>query len=223
MNTDKSENPLHVCQDSTEQRILVGLSKVSLALKSQSWHDAGQHGLSPTQAQILSLLLAKGHEGMRLSAVAEGLAVTPATASDAVRVLDEKGLVQKMRSPKDGRAIAITLTSKGQKLAIQTSCWSDLLLDAVGELSELEQTIFLRGLIKMIRKLQEAGQIPIAKMCVSCRFFQPNRYPNGDHPHHCDFVDAPFGDRNLHLECPDQMAASEELADRNWMQYQKQR
>ncbi|SKB13882.1 Transcriptional regulator [Planktothrix sp. PCC 11201] len=206
MNTDESKNGLNLCSDSTEQRILVGLSKISLALKSQSWQDAGQQGLSPTQAQILSLLEANGSEGMRLSAVAKGLAVTPATASDAVRVLSEKGLVQKIRSPEDGRAIAITLTPKGKSTAAETSCWSDLFLDAVGELSELEQTVFLRGLIKMILKLQDAGQIPISKMCMTCRFFQANRYPNSDRPHHCNFVDAPFGDRNLHLECPEQIA-----------------
>jgi DNA-binding MarR family transcriptional regulator len=206
MSKDKSENPLNICQDSTEQRILVGLSKVSLALKSQSWQDAGQHGLSPTQAQILALLQAKDTSGLRLSEVADGLAVTPATASDAVRVLDEKGYVQKSRSLSDGRAIAITLTPVGRQLAAQTSCWSDLLLNSVGELSEQEQTVFLRGLIKMILKLQQSNQIPIAHMCVNCRFFQPNLHSNSEHPHHCDFVDAPFGDRNLRLECPDQVS-----------------
>lgn len=54
MNTNESKNGLNFCSDSTEQRILVGLSKISLALKSQAWQDAGQQGLSPTQAQILS-------------------------------------------------------------------------------------------------------------------------------------------------------------------------
>ncbi len=206
MSKEESINSSDFDQDSTAERILIGLSKVSLALKSQSWQDAGQQGLSPTQAQILSLLEANGSEGMGLSAVAKGLAVTPATASDAVRVLSEKGLVQKIRSPQDGRAITITLTPKGKSTAAKTSCWSDLFLDAVGELSELEQTVFLRGLIKMILKLQESGQIPISKMCVTCRFFQANRYPNSDRPHHCDFVDAAFGDRNLHLECPEQIA-----------------
>jgi DNA-binding MarR family transcriptional regulator len=216
MSPEAPINSFEPGQDSTEQRILIGLSKISLALKSQSWQNAGQHGLSPTQSQILSLLRSKGSDGMRLSAVAEGLAVTPATASDAVRVLDEKGLVQKTRSPKDGRAIAITLTPKGYKLAEQTSCWSDVLLDAVGELSELEQTVFLRGLIKIIRKLQESGQIPIMKMCVTCRYFQPNRYPEGDHPHHCDFVDAPFGDRNLRLDCADQIVVPIGIAMHHW-------
>jgi DNA-binding MarR family transcriptional regulator len=199
MSADNAKNP-------TEQSILIGLSKVSLALKSQSWQDAGEYGISPTQAQILALLQAKGSEGMRLSEVAAGLAVTPATASDAVRVLDLKGLVLKMRSTQDARAISIVLTPAGQQLAAQTSCWSDLLLGAVDELSEPEQTVFLGGLTKMIRKLQESGQIPISKMCVTCRFFQQNIYSDGDKPHHCDFVDAPFGDRDLRIECQDQVA-----------------
>lgn len=58
---------------------------------------------------------------MRLSAVADGLAVTAATASDAVKVLVEKGLVQKTRSAEDGRAIAITLTAAGNAIAERTS------------------------------------------------------------------------------------------------------
>ncbi len=208
MTTNDAHPSDHFSEGSAEERILVGLSKISLALKHQSWQDSNQQGLSPTQTQILALLKAKEDEGMRLSEVAKGLAVTTATASDAVRVLQLKGLVQKSRSPQDGRAIAITLTPQGRQVAEATSCWPDLLLDAVSELSEVEQTVFLRGLIKMIRKLQDAGQIPIGKMCVTCRFFQPNRYPDSDRPHHCDLVDAPFGDRNLRLDCPDQIAAS---------------
>ena len=149
MNTDRI-NPIDLVgvasplehRDSTAQSIPIGLSKVSLALKSQSWQDAGVHGISPTQAQILALLQSQGSDGMRLSEVAAGLAVTPATASDAVRVLDGKGLVQKRQSAQDGRAIAIVLTPQGQDLAAQTACWSDLLLGVVGELSESEQTVF---------------------------------------------------------------------------------
>jgi len=82
-----------------------------------------------------------------------------------------------------------------------------------------EQTIFLRGLIKIIRKLQAQGQLSIAKMCVTCAFFQPNRYANSDRPHHCAFVNAPFGDRNLRLNCPEHVAAEAEVAQQNWELY----
>jgi hypothetical protein len=68
----------------------------------------------------------------------------------------------------------------------------------------------------MIRTLQTRGRIPVARMCVSCRFFQPFRHPDGRLPHHCAFVDAPFGDGGLRLDCPDHDAAPAELAARTW-------
>jgi len=212
------QNPFDASSE-IEQHILVGLEKIGLALKSQSWQDAGQQGLTPTQGQILTLLAEKGIAGVRLSEVAKNLAVTAATASDAVTSLVHKGLVQKTRSPEDGRAIAITLTAQGQQAASQTASWSDFLLTTVGELSQEEQVVFLRGLIKIIRKLQEQGQISIAKMCVTCQFFQPNRYPGSEYPHHCALVNAPFGDRHLRLNCAEQVAADSEVAQRNWEIY----
>jgi DNA-binding MarR family transcriptional regulator len=194
-------------QISLQQRVVIGLSKVGLALKSQSWQDAGQYGVTPTQGQILSLLRSKGAAGMRLSTVANELGVSAATTSDAVTTLVEKGLVQKNKAIDDGRAIAISLTSDGQEIAEQSVGWSDFLLDAVNELSEKEQEVFLQGLIKIIRKLQQQKQISVAGMCINCQFFRPNVYADLEHPHHCAFVDAPFGDRDLQLDCPDQIPA----------------
>jgi DNA-binding MarR family transcriptional regulator len=193
---------------------MVGLNKISLALKSHAWQDAGLQGLTPTQGQILALLRSKVDSAMRLAEVADGLAVTPATASDAVATLVAKGLVQKGRAQDDARAIAITLTEQGQHQADRVADWPDFLLDAVDELSPVEQEVFLRGLIKMICKLQERGQIPISRMCVTCRFFQPNVYSKSDRPHHCALVNAPFGDRDLRLDCPEHNAANQKQLSR---------
>jgi DNA-binding MarR family transcriptional regulator len=203
-------------QNSLSQRVVIGLSKIGLALKSHAWQDAGQHGLTPTQGQILALLRSKGTNGMRLSAVANELGVSAPTTSDAVTTLVEKGFVQKTKAVDDGRAIAILLTPKGQQLSEQISDWSDFLLDAVSELSEEEQEVFLRGLIKMIRKLQDQKQISVARMCVNCQFFRPNIYADSEQPHHCNFVDAPFGDRELQLDCSDQIMAELTTNQHNW-------
>jgi DNA-binding MarR family transcriptional regulator len=203
-------------QNSLQQRVIFGLSKIGLALKSHSWQDAGHHGLTPTQGQILGLLRSKGGKGMRLSTIADEQGVTAATASDAVTTLVAKGLIQKTKAIDDGRAIAISLTPQGQTVAAQVADWPDFLLEAVSELSEIEQEVFLRGLIKMIRKLQAQGQISVARMCVNCEFFRPNAYADPDRPHHCNFVDAPFGDRELQLDCPDQIAADSKTVQQNW-------
>jgi DNA-binding MarR family transcriptional regulator len=188
-----------------DHHILIGLEKIGMALKSQSWHDAGQQGLTPTQGKILTLLA--NTEGVGLSEVAKNLGVTAATTSETIASLVDKGLVQKTRSPADGRAIEITLTNPGQQAASQTATWSNFLLTSMDELSTEEKVIFLRGLIKIIKKLQEQGKISVAKMCVTCSFFQPDRYPDSEQPHHCGLVDAPFADGNLRITCAEHVSA----------------
>ena len=67
-----------------------------------------------------------------------------------------------------------------------------------------EQEQFYRSAIKMIRGLQESGTLPISRMCVRCRYFDPFRYPDSPTPHHCHLVGAPFADRHLRIDCPEQ-------------------
>jgi hypothetical protein len=70
--------------------------------------------------------------------------------------------------------------------------------------------------VTMIRTLQVRGRIPVARMCVSCRFFRPYRHDHPTTPHHCAFVDAPFGDGELRLDCPDHLPAPAAQAERTW-------
>ena len=200
------DNPFDTLNEPIAQRVITGLSKISTALKSQSWQSAESQGLTPTQGQILALLQANPEKGVRLSVVAKGLATSAATASDAVSSLVKKGLVSREQAADDRRAIALRLTSEGQQQAERAASWPDFLLSAVEELSDEEQTVFFRGLTKIIRKLQEQDKIPVSRMCVTCHYFQANVYEEGNRPHHCQLVDAPFGDRDLRLDCPEHHA-----------------
>ena len=203
----------------TGAKLITGLAKIGLALKSQAWKGANGQGLSPTQAQILALLGRDAHRPQRLSDLAEALGVTAATASDAVRSLSDKGLVRKTRSPENARALAITLSEAGQTEARRSAEWPDFLLGAVETLSGEEQAVFLRSLLKMLRTLQERELIPVSKMCPTCRYFRPNVHKDRERPHHCDFVDAPFGDGSLRLECADHDPAQPDLAERIWASF----
>jgi DNA-binding MarR family transcriptional regulator len=192
------------------ERVITGLSKISLALKTQAWKGATERRLSPTQGQILTLLARNPAQGQRLNDLAEALAVTAATTSDAVKSLEQKGLVIKTRSSENARALSITLTDAGRKEASRTAEWPDFLLEAVSTLSDGEQTVLLKALVKMLANLQDRGQIPVSKMCVTCQFFQANTHSSLEKPHHCDFVDAAFGDASLRLECGDHEPATPE-------------
>jgi hypothetical protein len=133
-----------------------------------------------------------------------------------VTALQRKCLVAKKPTAGDGRGVAVVLTPDGSREAAAAAAWPDFLLEAVDQLSTAEQAAFLRALVAMIRTLQEKGRIPIARMCVSCRFFRPFQHDNHARPHHCAFVDAPFGDGELRLDCPDHAAAPADQAADNW-------
>ncbi|BAC91537.1 MarR family winged helix-turn-helix transcriptional regulator [Gloeobacter violaceus] len=199
-----------------ESKVLDGLARIATVMKGETWQVAGEMGLTPTQVQILKLLHLRSQEVVRMSEVARELSVTPATASDAVGALIRKGLVARTLSPQDARAFVLTLTEAGAAQANRLVQWPASLLEAAGTLAPGEQAAMTRCLIKMIRSLQEQGQILPARMCVNCRYFRPHSYPGSNTPHHCAFVDAPFGDRNLRVECPDYERAEPQLADRNW-------
>lgn len=198
-----------------DRRVTTGLAKIGIALKQQAWAEAGGRGLTPTQGQVLALLRANPN-GLRLGALADQLGVTAATTSDSVTALHRKGLVTKGPTAGDGRGVVVVLTQTGSREAAAAAAWPDFLLEAVGELSDAEQATFLRALVAMIRTLQEKGRIPVARMCVSCRFFRPFRHDDAVHPHHCAFVDAPFGDGELRLDCPDHQSAPADQAAHNW-------
>lgn len=198
-----------------ESRIAAGFARINTALRSKAWAQAGANGLTPTQADILAMLASR-NAPLRLSLVAEQLAISAATASDAVASLVGKGLVEKGRASDDGRAVALTLTRAGARTATTVADWSAFLGAAAETLDEQEKTLLLKLIVKMIRELQQRGEIPVARMCVTCKYFDPNAHDNPRAPHHCHFVGAPFGDRHLRLDCPEHEEAEQTIQFRNW-------
>lgn len=195
-------------------RLVTGLVKVGLALKHGARREAGDHGLSPTQAQILVLLRSPVAGGAATPArLAQELGVGLPTVSEAIGTLVAKGLVRRRRSAADGRVVELYLTPKGRAQADMLAGWPDFLLDGLETLSAEEQEVLLRAVLNLIRSLQEQGRIPLVRMCLTCRYFQPNAHPDDrERPHHCAFVDAPFGDRAIRLDCPDHVPATQKLS-----------
>jgi DNA-binding MarR family transcriptional regulator len=199
------------------KRVTGGLAKIGLVLKSRAWRGAGAAGVTPTQGQALALLR-EAPKGLRLNALAELLGVSAPTASDAVASLVAKGLAVK-EPGSDRRSVTLKPTAKGEAVAESAAEWPDFLARAVEGLEPGEQAAFLRSLVKIIRALQESGDIPLQRMCVTCRHFMPFAHNDAANPHHCAFVDAPFGDRHLRLNCAEQEDAPPEARQAAWERF----
>jgi hypothetical protein len=71
----------------------------------------------------------------------------------------------------------------------------------------------------MIRGLQESGALPVSRMCVRCRHFEPFRAPESAYPHFCHLATSPLADRHLRLECPEQEAGDEDEQNLLWQKF----
>ena len=212
-------NVLETQTESLTRRVATGLGKIGLAIKSRAWKEAGVRRITPLQAQTLTILRMRPKCTATVSEIGEELAVALPTASEVLRVLEQRGLIKKQRSRADARTVMVSLTSKGRRKADVAAGWPDFLAAAAEVLPQAEQESLLRALIKMIRTLQEQGDIPIAKMCVTCRFFSPHVHEDKERPHHCTLVNAPFGDRLLRIECSEHQVAEKKDRDLTWERF----
>jgi DNA-binding MarR family transcriptional regulator len=197
-------------------RLAAGLEKIGLAMKSRTWRREGRTGLGPLQRQVLTLLRSKPGQRAQVSTVANELAVRLPTASEVIATLERKQLVRRRRDVSDGRVVMAQLTAKGNRSCTPSSRMPDRLATAAEGLSAPEQVVLLTSLVKVIRSLQEQGEISVARMCVSCQYFRPNQHDNTDRPHHCDYVNASFGDRSLRIDCHEYEPASAAQGDEAW-------
>ncbi|MEV7630663.1 MarR family transcriptional regulator [Actinoplanes sp. NPDC089786] len=184
-------------------QLLIGLARLGQAVRMEAWRNAGPHNLSPLQADIVSLL-AGSRAPLRQGEIVEALASTAPTVSDAVKVLRRKELLDASRDPGDARALRVTLSESGRAEAGRLSVVSESLGGAVAALTPDDFAAMMRGTVTLMRELQERRAIPISRMCLTCRFFAPKAHPvKTGRAHHCNFVDAPFGDAELRVSCPD--------------------
>lgn len=190
-----------------------GLERLASVMRADVRRSAALRRLNPAQDAILRLLLARP-TGVRVSALAGHLGVRQPTITDSVIALERKGLVCRQADAVDARAVVVKVmpNARPQKAL---ECTSHIAA-ALADLSEAEQASLLKTLIKLIRNLQLRKAIPPQRLCVTCKYFRPNVHPQPEAPHHCAFVDAPFGDRALRLDCAEHEPANSAEQARNW-------
>ncbi|GIX13225.1 MAG: MarR family transcriptional regulator [Paracoccaceae bacterium] len=198
-------------------QIAAGLARLGAYMRMAGWQAAHAQGLTATQAEILGHLARRGP--MRAGELAAALGVTPATLSDSAAALVAKGLAARRRDPGDGRAVRLSLTAAGGRVAQALAGPPGALSAALAALDPRQAGALLRGLATVIRSLQQARAMPVQRMCVTCRFFRPHVHDDADAPHHCDFVNAAFGDAALRIDCGEHEPAPAAEAAARWQRF----
>ncbi len=181
-----------------DAKLVAALERVGQALRVQMWDKAKQHGLSPTQLQVLLRLASDPPARRRIGVLAGELDVTHPTVSDAVAVLRRKELVDR---DSGSRTAALSLSARGRAVAAGLADWDQRTRQQLADLPVGDKHATLQLLLDLIAGLQRSGAITVARICVTCRFFRRDAHPNSPRPHHCALVDAPMGSGELRIDC----------------------
>jgi DNA-binding MarR family transcriptional regulator len=189
--------------EDVDAKIVASLERIGQAFRVLLRERAREHDLSPIGAQFLVYLLYHDVELRRVGQLAREFDLTPATVSDAVDSLEAKGLVDRERWPEDRRVITLRLSPEGESLAAELSSWADTVKEHLTLCPPGEKEVVMRFLMRLIDSLQRSGVVTVARMCVTCRFFQQDIHLGADLPHHCGLLDVPLGASNLRTDCPE--------------------
>ena len=182
------------------QALTHALRRLAHWAHSRSWDLWHARHLTPTQRRVIALLASRG-ESLSITGVARELGLSAATISETLKVLTQKGLVSKHCNSGDRRSRTPVLTVAGQELTKELAERPDPLRRAFDELSTNEQESLYRLVIKLIHGLEERGALPMSRMCVRCRSFDPFRNLGSHTPHHCHRAGTPLAESQLRIDC----------------------
>ena len=179
-------------------KIVAGLERISEAFKVLLWDKAKLLELSPIQIQILIFIAYHKTAFCNVSHLAKEFNITKPTISDAIRVLDKKGLITKEFSSSDSRSYAIGLSDAGKKMVAETSDFANPLKTQLATIDQIELESLFGTLSKLIYQLNRTGILTVQRTCYGCKFYNRNNEQD-----YCNLLDKVLLNTEIRLDCPE--------------------
>ena len=181
-----------------DAKIVAGLERLSLAFKTLLWDKAKEYGLSPIQIQLLIFIHYHTTDKTTVSYLAKEFNITKATVSDAVKVLEQKKLIEKKGSGRDTRSYNISLTDAGIKIVQDTENYPAPFTGIVSGFDEDNKMALWNSIASLIIQLNKTDVISTQRTCPNCRYFSKT-----DTGFFCSLLDKPLHTTDIRIDCPE--------------------
>jgi len=188
--------------------LVAALDRVGEALGGLARGAADAHGLSTVQLRLLERIAAGSPPPPQVRALSRELDLGEPTVSEAVAALRRKGLVERERDARDGRRYRLALTERGRAVAARTAGWGEPARRELAMLPRADRVTALGLALALIDRLQRAGVIQVARMCVTCAYFRPDAHDDPGAPHHCELLGRRLGPGELRVDCAEHERAA---------------
>ncbi|WP_415892274.1 MarR family winged helix-turn-helix transcriptional regulator [Neptuniibacter sp. PT8_73] len=147
------------------------LERITSLLRSENRLALHELGLQPVQLDALLYLSLCNRFSDTLKAVTDYLGLTKGTVSQSLKVLENKGLIEKSPDPNDKRVTHLKVTDEGQK-TLDLLLPSTALTQSLSNLGEAEETELADLLCRLLVLLQKQNNYRSFGQCKTCRHNQ---------------------------------------------------
>ena len=183
-------------EESISSKIVVGLQRISEAFKVLLWEKAKEFGLSPIQIQILIFIENHKEQYCNVSYLAKEFNLTKPTISDAIKVLEKKGMIVKDYSSSDSRSYTIFLSDLGKNTVFKNDDFVNPIYSEIQKISPNEQENLFATLSSLIYKLNQKDILTVQRTCFACKFYSKNK-----NQHHCGLLQKELLNSEIRLDC----------------------
>lgn len=189
---------LNIQNENTDNKIVAGLERLSHVFKTLLWEKAKEFGLSPIQIQILIFIQYHSPEKNTVSYLAKEFNITKPTVSDAVKVLGQKKLIEKLNDSNDSRSFSLKITDHGKTIVKETEDFTNPVSQLLSGIPQSEKEIFWKIISETIIKLNSRGIINIQRACKNCIYLTSD-----NQEYYCNLLKQPLHQSDLRIDCPE--------------------
>lgn len=185
-------------QKDLSSKIVVGLERVSEAFRVLLWEHAKVIGLSPIQIQLLIFIAYHKEPLCNVSHLAKEFNLTKPTVSDAIKVLETKGLIRKELSTIDSRSYSISLSNEGKKVVADTEQFANPIKQELDKVDNVPLEETYKVLHQLIFRLNRIGVLNVQRTCFGCKYYEQK-----GQKHFCNLLQKPLVNNEIRLDCPE--------------------
>jgi DNA-binding MarR family transcriptional regulator len=179
-----------------DSKIVAGLERLSQVFRILLWEKAKKHSLSPIQIQLLIFIRHHSADKTTISYLAQEFNFTKPTISDAIKILEQKKLIQKSIDKNDTRSYTINLTAAGKKIVLETEDFANPVTEIISKASDTDKIVLWENVSNLIVRLNKLEVISVQRTCFNCKY-----YSIKNKNHFCNLLDLKLFTQNIRIDC----------------------
>jgi DNA-binding MarR family transcriptional regulator len=179
-----------------DNKIVVGLERLSQVFRILLWEKAKEHNLSPIQIRLLIFIQHHSADKTTISYLAQEFNFTKPTISDAIKILEQKKTIQKITDQTDTRSYTINLTAAGKKIVSEIENFANPLTEIISKASDSDKIVLWKNISGLIVRLNELEVINVQRTCFNCK-----HYSLKNKNHFCNLLDLKLLTQDIRIDC----------------------